>query len=264
MSEGQNDCERLQALLPAYSIGALSEAESREVELLLTRCPDAAADARAYARIARAMHSVAPTQTPPAALRDQVMKEAALASAFMVQSRAPTALPPPKRAESLQSATPKTRRPTGWIAALAAAAAVFLLTNVYWIAQVDSMRRDAEAREALLAQIAAPDARYVDLMSTDGDRAYGRVAWMPGGSAAVLRGEGLPPLPPDRTYQLWLIGANGVPVSAGVFQSDADGEALLIFQPTAPLNEIAAIGISTEPAGGSPAPTTDPMAVGVV
>lgn len=263
MSEGQNDCERLQALLPAYSVGALNEEESREVELLLTRCPDAVADARAYARIARAMHAVAPTQMPPAALRDQVMKEAALASAFMVQSRAPTALPPPKRADAPQSATPKTRRPTGWIAALGAAA-VFLLTNVYWIAQVDSMRRDAEAREALLAQIAAPDARYVDLMSADGDRAYGRVAWMPGGGAAVLRGEGLPLLPPDRTYQLWLIGADGVPVSAGVFQSDAQGDALLIFEPTTPLNEVAAIGISSEPAGGSPAPTTEPMAVGVV
>jgi anti-sigma-K factor RskA len=263
MSEGQNDCERLQELLPAYSVGALSEEEAREVELLLTRCPDAAADARAYARIARAMHAVAPTQMPPAALRDQIMKEAALASAFMAQSRAPTALPPSKRSGPAP-APPAKRRATVWIAAVGAAAALLLLTNVYWIAQVDSMRRDADAREALLAQIAAPDARYVDLMSPDGARAYARVAWMPGGGAAVLRGEGLPPLPPDRTYQLWLIGADGVPVSAGVFQSDADGDALLIFEPSAPLNEIAAIGISTEPAGGSPAPTTDPMAVGVV
>jgi anti-sigma-K factor RskA len=291
---GQPNCERLRELLPAYSVGALEADEAREVETLMPLCPDVAADARAYARLARALHYAAPDAgkaglqaAPSDELRARILKEASLAAAFLQQSRATTALPPPP--DSHSSAPPltllppptsaprttangerTTRRPSALRVGLGIAAALLLISNLYWIAQVQSLDADARAQTArldqqaqLLAVIAAPDARAVDLVAEDG-RALARVSWRPGGARAVLQTAALPTLAADRAYQAWLIPPEGAPISAGVFQPDADGSYTLIVTADVPFEGLAAFGISEEPAGGSAAPTSTPLAVGAL
>ena len=82
-----------------------------------------------------------------------------------------------------------------------------------------------------------------------------------GVSALVF--QNLPELSADEAYALWYIDAGGTAVSAGLLSADADGDgdgsiiAVLEgdFQPG------TVVGVSVEPAGGSPAPTTQPIVV---
>lgn len=71
--------------------------------------------------------------------------------------------------------------------------------------------------------------------------------------AGVIRASGLPDLSDDLTYQAWLVG-DGDPIPSGLFQA-ADGDATLIIDEG--FEGAQLIAITIEPAGGSPAPTTD-------
>jgi anti-sigma-K factor RskA len=66
---------------------------------------------------------------------------------------------------------------------------------------------------------------------------------------------GLPPLPPDRSYQLWLAQADHTWASAGVFRVNARGEAVVLASLSGALSAYYGCGITEEPARGSPAPT---------
>jgi anti-sigma-K factor RskA len=72
--------------------------------------------------------------------------------------------------------------------------------------------------------------------------------------SAVFQAFGLPPLSPERTYQLWYIRA-GSPVSAGTFEVDAGGDATVEVGELPPQAEIDTWAVTVEPAGGVPAPT---------
>jgi anti-sigma-K factor RskA len=76
---------------------------------------------------------------------------------------------------------------------------------------------------------------------------------------AAITVAGLPPAPEGKTYQLWFVGSDGVARSAGLLTPDADrrGSMVLEGDPSA----AAAVGMTVEPAGGSTAPTTDPLVV---
>lgn len=78
---------------------------------------------------------------------------------------------------------------------------------------------------------------------------------LPGTGQTVMHANNLPELQAAQDYQLWLI-ADGVPVSAGVFDAAADGRATLELAGGLPA-DLQAVGISIEPAGGSEAPTPD-------
>ncbi|PHN08368.1 anti-sigma factor [Flavilitoribacter nigricans] len=63
----------------------------------------------------------------------------------------------------------------------------------------------------------------------------------------------LPPPPAGQQYQLWGIGASGVPQSMDVFNiPQGDG---INFIPVPYLADVSVFAVSLEPAGGSPSPT---------
>ena len=67
--------------------------------------------------------------------------------------------------------------------------------------------------------------------------------------------EGLEALPEDQTYQLWLIPAEGNPIPAGLLEAEAGVPSFHTLSIPEGVQEFAAVGVSVEPAGGSPAPT---------
>ncbi|MBB1023023.1 anti-sigma factor, partial [Dietzia sp. DQ12-76] len=72
---------------------------------------------------------------------------------------------------------------------------------------------------------------------------------------AVISMTGIPEPAEGRAYQLWLMGPDHDPIPAGTMESGEVGPS-----PSAELSGIrgsAQIGITEEPAGGSPAPTGD-------
>jgi hypothetical protein len=156
--------------------------------------------------------------------------------------------------------------------ALAAAVLLLAISNVYWMMQVAELRRTQDDQEKTITQLreqsdalvalSAGKAGRIELMSTQETRhVAATVLWHPENGAAFLYTDRLPALTPDLAYQLWLI-RDGKRTNGGVFQVDAQGRGTLIFWPPEPLDSYDALGISTEPAMGSEAPTTPPVAFG--
>jgi hypothetical protein len=75
---------------------------------------------------------------------------------------------------------------------------------------------------------------------------------------------GLNPLPPDKTYQLWLIPANQSPVPAGLVTVQTEEPTLMLAQIPPQAEEFSSVGISIEPSGGSLAPTGPIVLLGTV
>lgn len=81
----------------------------------------------------------------------------------------------------------------------------------------------------------------------------GDVVWCPGRQEGWLSVRGLPPLGPERCYQLWIVDRRreGAPVDGGVFTvADAATETLVAIDAKLPIGEAAAFVVTVEPAGG--------------
>ena len=72
-------------------------------------------------------------------------------------------------------------------------------------------------------------------------------------------GRGMPTLPANQTYQLWLMTETGAPVSGGVFRPDQAGN--VEVPASGNLDGVDQMGVSVEPAGGSAQPTVSTVQV---
>ena len=110
--------------------------------------------------------------------------------------------------------------------------------------------------------ITAPEVRPVVLRSDKADsRARGLLLLKPDDPHAVLIVQDLPPLPRDRAYQLWLGWGDRQRDNGGVFRVDAQGFGLVHITAPQPFATYQRVGITEEPAGGSPGPTS-PRVIG--
>ena len=103
--------------------------------------------------------------------------------------------------------------------------------------------------------IMSPDSMPLKLMPKDKNMPMVHAYLHPHMGVAITADQ-MPSMPPARTLQLWFVPKNGKPVSAAIFHLDAGGQIALVAPVTIPANEIAALAITDEPAGGSPQPTT--------
>lgn len=127
---------------------------------------------------------------------------------------------------------------------LAAAAAVVALVFVFGLGSVSEEERINSVLTSEDAVTVSVDAEVVS---------SAEVVYTPSGDA-VFSAAGLSAVSETETYQLWLIGEEG-PVSAGVFQPDPDGGALILLD--GEVRPGLVLGLTIEPAGGSVAPTGD-------
>lgn len=137
--------------------------------------------------------------------------------------------------------TPLFRRVAPLIAAAAAIAVFVLVVGI----------GPASEQERIDSVLASDDAVTVIVEAEVVSAA--EVIYTPAGDA-VFSATGLSAIPDTETYQLWLIGEDG-PVSAGVFQPDPEGGALVLLD--GDVRPGLVLGLTIEPAGGSVAPTGD-------
>ena len=244
------DCAAALALVPAYALGAADADEIALVEVALTFCPQVAEALAQYRLTAESLLYTPPPMTPAPELRRRVLQ----AIAADVAARQPRSL-------RLHA-----RPIVAWLAA-AAAVVVLLISNLLWFVRVEELERRNDIltnwsgqKDELLIALSSSASERIDLVSTDESQAqYASVLYSPSANYAVLVTDSLPSLPPDRTYQLWLLRGDER-LSAGVFTIETDGRGALVFRIRDPLTTYTGLGISVEPAGGSPAPTTPPVA----
>jgi hypothetical protein len=128
----------------------------------------------------------------------------------------------------------------------------------------DSQRELVEARgrvlqtQAAIDVMTAPDLVRFDLAGQgDAQQASARAYWSRQ-RGMVFSGANLPPLPPGRVYQVWVITNDPAPVSAGLLGADGSG----LFMTPPDIAPPKLVAVTSEPAGGVPAPTSTPFLVG--
>jgi hypothetical protein len=126
--------------------------------------------------------------------------------------------------------------------------------------QIDHLSADAAAARQLLSTITDPAAKQVTLSRTSTPVAppapQGRATYVADKGALVFIASGLEPLETYKTYELWLIPADGRdPIPAGIFHPDSRGNASVILPPLPKGIEAKAFGVTIEDEGGSQTPT---------
>jgi anti-sigma-K factor RskA len=116
--------------------------------------------------------------------------------------------------------------------------------------------REVEELRKIAAPIIAPDAQRVTLVSANAHpQPQGKAFYLRSRSRLVFLANNLPPLAPQKAYELWLIPTSGAPIPAGVFKPDAHGSASVV-NPSLPAGvEAKAFAITVENEVGSPTPT---------
>lgn len=264
LNQHDPECAAALELVAAYALGATDPDETLLVERKLQDCPDVAAELAEYQSFTTAMLYSAPPVQPPAGLEKAILA-AAVRPAPAKPSIAPT--PPAGRERRSLFLNPR------FSAALAAAAVLLLvLSNLFWLSQLNGLRdqqdrlqTQVEEQNTTLSLLAAPEANRLQLTAQSGSQGTVSVTWAPTQDQqswyVLLYARQMPVLSPDKAYQLWLIRGNEY-ISAGVFQVDADGNTLWTFESKQPIGRFEALGVTAEPAGGSPAPTSPPVALG--
>ncbi len=124
----------------------------------------------------------------------------------------------------------------------------------------DSLRLAVLSRDSLLAGITGRDVAVMTL-TTNGTKApFAYMFWDRRANTWTLIAHNMPELKAGRTYQLWLVTASSK-ISAGTFQPQ-NGDAVVRATYALPADQLKALAVTEEPAGGVPQPT-GPMVMAV-
>lgn len=145
------------------------------------------------------------------------------------------------------------QRPGSLIAAAAAAVVLFAAG----VLAGGAMAPTGADEQQLAAIVASSDVRTTPAEVTGG----GSTTLVSSESLEVsaLVFENLPALTSDEAYALWYIDAAGTADAAGLFSADSEGTVIAVLEGAFTPGTV--VGVSVEPAGGSPAPTTQPIVV---
>lgn len=222
-----------------YALDALSEADSDAIERLLDQADErSAAQFRATVRALRdtlAHMSVVDAVPAPPNVEAAIMRA--------LDDR-------PATVTVLAEHTGRARR-RRWLAAVAAA----IVAIGVGVGVAVSLGGEDDAGRVTAQQVLTESdtrSRVVEA-STGGTMS---VYSSPGLAAAAVSFQDLPSPPPGTVYQMWLIPADGQPHSAGVLDSIPNRESPLVVR----FDDDARLAVTVEPSGGSPRPTSDPVA----
>ncbi len=248
----------LEDLFPFYALGAASPEERAAVEAYAAAHPEARARLDEMLRSAALLPYAALPVNPPPALKERILDRARAEAAA---SRAP------------QRVSGRSRR-RGWLMpAFSLASLLISVAAILWgislrnqvlqlQVQTAALQQELNSQRTVLAQISSPNARTFAVAGTPlQPEAHGQLIADASTGSAVLIVSGLKQLSPGSTYEFWLIqGKNAVP--AGLFNVDAEGRAILPVPHNPALASYNVVGVSIEPAGGSPQPSKNIVMLG--
>ncbi len=244
-------CDEVRDSYELYALGVLDDPEREEIQAhIARRCASCTAGLKKALEMSAHIAALVPSVEPPARLRKRV-----LASVGAPQSA------------------------WSWNVVWTAVAAA-LFAGVLWLSIQDRRLNSqlVEARGELSeaeARLRAMDAdlskvrEALAFLSEPGTQvlvAGGTVPLPPRGRAFINRASGvlliadrLPPTGAGKIYEMWVIPKGGAPRPAGLFQSDASGNAVHLHRTTVEPGSVVAVTV--EPEAGSAAPTSTPIFV---
>jgi anti-sigma-K factor RskA len=252
------DCEQLAPLYEEYALGVLEGEERAEIEAHLARaCPHCTPGIEKARWVVAQLAQISPQAQPPQSLKGKIL-DAAKSSGNV--------------AEFAKSAPSRATFPV-W--AWAAAAALAIMTG-YSIRQMGNqttqlaelrqkmriatlqnkaLQDQLEVTRQITTVMMAPDSMPLKLMPKDKNMPMVHAYLHPHMGVAITC-EQMPAIPAALTLQLWSVPKNGKPMSVAIFHPDSQGQIAIVAPVKMPMNEIAMLAVTEEPAGGSPQPTT--------
>ena len=247
------DQERFEDLKDAYVLGALPEEERLEFEQYLLTNPNLQPEVEELGAFANLLALSPQQQEPPSELRRRIMDT--------VQAEAVQTQVQPRAAR--RSWLDRLREAVRLRDLALAGAAVLVVGLFSWGMLLQGEVRDLQGRvQGLQGQVqdqsqgpqmialggaGTEQGARAELVTLEGDR-------------AVLVAENMPPVPEDKTYQIWVIKGD-TPQPSGLFEPKGDSIAAVVEKP---VEGADAVAVTVEPEGGSKKPTTEPMLVGKV
>jgi len=233
--------------LALYALGSLQGEERSAVEKHLQSCADCRRELEQLRGDTALLGLSAAGPKPPQRSRERLMRAIAREPRFR----------------------PASRRQWWGLAGWATAGAMALLALAFWgqyqnsQRQVSIMSRAAvEQQEALekarevVETLTATDAMHVTLVAAKNPpQPQGKAIYLRDRSSLIFMASNMPKLPPQKSYELWLIPMKGAPMPAGMFKPDAHGSAMVINPPIMTGTEAKAFAVTIEPEAGSPTPT---------
>jgi hypothetical protein len=132
--------------------------------------------------------------------------------------------------------------------------------------QIAQLSADAAHAREVLDALTSPAAKQVIL--TEGKAApapTGRTSYLADKGALVFVGNNLKPIPAGKTYELWVIPADGkAPIPAGLFRPDDRGSASVVLPKLPEGVPAKAFGVTIENAEGATSPTMPIVLSGAV
>ena len=243
-----------------YAIGSLNGEDRKNLEQHLSTCRDCRNELEHLrgdgALLALALMGPKPPQRARERLIEALAKEPKLSTPVVVSSKA---------------------RFGNWTGILGWAAAVAMLVVVAQLRRENSaLRASMTTISSLVAQqtseladaqrvvdaLTSPEAQTVELVaSKTPPQPRGKAFYLRNKSSLIFMASNLPPLPPEKIYELWLIPKTGAPIAAGLFKPDAQGRATVVNPPLPAGVEAKTFAVTLEAEGG---PHDAPHGTGVI
>ncbi len=264
--------------LALYAMQLLDAKEQAEMQRHIAECAECSGSLAQIAGDLAAFALTAEMHSPPAQARERLMKQISREKKVIALKPVPSE---GAQSEASLGSYSRQSRPSapqkrgvivsfvpylGW-----AAAAAMLIVTISENSQRVSLQNTLEQRNGQVAALTAKAdhaQQVLDMLSDDtamhvsltkagaAHAPIGRATYLPEKGALLFMASNMEPLPPFKTYELWVIPADGrAPVPAGTFIPDLKGDASIVL-PDIPKNVPAkAFGITIEDQGGSQTPT---------
>ncbi len=229
--------DNIHSLAGPYALDALDDLERVRFEHHLDQCADCVLEVAEFLETTALLGQV--DEIPvPAAMRAAVLEEI----------------------DSVRQVGPSRAVVRRMAPRLASVAAAVLAVAVVGLSVVTAgLRSQVSELEDLagIAQILTAEDAVTPMAVADGGRI--NIVASPSSGAGAILASNLAAAPNGHAYQLWLITVDGEALPAGFLEIGPDGRGEQMMR--GDMEGVVAIGISVEPIGGSPQPTTDPIAV---
>ena len=254
MTKNQNE-----NLSGAYALNAVSADERAAYEALIAGSDESRNEATELQDTAVILGLAADPVTPPPALRASILAQ--IATTPQLDAAPAASEPVTIQSAPAAIATPATRRAQArWfqrpaVAIASIAAAVALVVGGIGVVTELGQPTQAPTASPMEQLTLASDKRETVVEIGD---ATASLLWSHELGMSALAMDGAAEAPSGHVYQLWYIGEDGARDAGIMTESVDDGSWQLL---DGEMHDGDAVGVTVEPAGGSPVPTTDPIVV---
>jgi len=239
--------EHIEDLVEGYALGALEPGERVHVEAHAAECPPCERQLRSTEATAHMLAFAAQPIAPPSRCKRRIMEKL-------------------EREQFLSTPTRRARTRLSSSTWTAFAAVTLLMMTGMWTfntqRQLTRMRDEIVSTKAQLTTMNAQMTELSELLTTAEAvrslrgrdvQAVGKTYMKPGSNQAVLVISGLEPLPPGKTYQVW-VAREGLQQPLSVF-SPQQSTSYVEITPPEPMDRYKAIMVTIENSGGATTPS---------